>query len=33
MENSTLRRQFPNKIPNRKKISNEDFNFCEAEFL
>ena len=23
--------EFLTKIPNRKKISNEDFNFCEVE--
>ena len=33
MEKATPRRQLPSKIPNRKKISNKDFNFCEAEFL
>ena len=31
MKNSTPRRQFPSKIPQRKKISNEDLNLCEAE--
>ena len=29
--NSTPRRQFLSKISNRKKISNEHFNLCEAE--
>ena len=31
MWNSTPRRQFLSKISNRKKISNEHFNLCEAE--
>ena len=38
MKNSTPREnfqsattEFPSKIPNRKKISNEDFNLCEEE--
>ena len=31
MKNSTPRRQLPSKIPKRKKISDEDFNLCEAE--
>ena len=33
MENSTPRKQLPSNISDRKKISNEDFNFCEAKFL
>ena len=38
MKNSTPREnfqsvttEFPSKIPNRKKVSNEDFNHCEEE--
>ena len=27
----TATAEFPRKIPNRKKVSNEDFNLCKAE--